>query len=46
VSEFRRALTEGQFFVLDGATGTMLQAAGMPAGIAPERFGLERPEVL
>ena len=46
MSEFRRALTAGKFFVLDGATGTMLQAAGMPAGVAPERFCLERPEVL
>jgi len=46
VSEFRRALTEGIVFVLDGATGTMLQAAGMPAGMAPERFCLEQPEVL
>jgi 5-methyltetrahydrofolate--homocysteine methyltransferase len=46
VSELRRALAEGNFFVLDGATGTMLQAAGMPAGMAPERFCLEQPEVL
>ncbi|MDR0465898.1 MAG: homocysteine S-methyltransferase family protein, partial [Deltaproteobacteria bacterium] len=46
MSEFRRALTEGEFLVLDGATGTMLQAAGMPVGVAPERFCLERPEVL
>ena len=46
MSEFRRALTEGRCFVLDGATGTMLQAAGMPAGMAPERFCMEQPEVL
>ena len=46
MSEFRRDLTEGKLFVLDGATGTMLQAAGMPAGMAPERFCLEQPEVL
>ncbi|MCL1986150.1 MAG: homocysteine S-methyltransferase family protein, partial [Betaproteobacteria bacterium] len=46
MSEFRSALVEGKFFVLDGATGTMLQAAGMPAGVVPERFCLEQPEVL
>jgi 5-methyltetrahydrofolate--homocysteine methyltransferase len=46
VSDFRRALIEGKCLVLDGATGTMLQAAGLPAGVAPERFCLERPDVL
>jgi 5-methyltetrahydrofolate--homocysteine methyltransferase len=46
VSEFRRALAEGKIFVLDGATGPVLQAAGMPAGMAPERFCLEQPAVL
>ena len=46
MSEFRRALTEGKCFVLDGATGTILQALGMPAGVAPERYCLEQPEVL
>lgn len=32
--------------LLDGATGTMLQAAGLPAGVAPEKFCLENPSVL
>ncbi len=32
--------------LLDGGMGTMLQAAGMPAGMTPERFCLERPDVL
>ena len=32
--------------LFDGGMGTMLQAAGMPAGMTPERFCLERPEVL
>lgn len=31
---------------VDGATGTMLQALGMPAGINPARFCLERPDVV
>ena len=32
--------------ILDGATGTMLQAAGMPAGVCTEQWVLEHPEVL
>ncbi len=32
--------------ILDGSTGTMLQQQGMPAGVAPERFCLDQPEVL
>ena len=32
--------------ILDGATGTMLQAAGMPQGVCPEQWVLENPEVL
>lgn len=32
--------------LFDGGMGTMLQAAGMPAGMTPERFCLERPDVL
>jgi 5-methyltetrahydrofolate--homocysteine methyltransferase len=30
----------------DGAMGTMLQAAGLPLGAAPERWNLERPEAV
>lgn len=32
--------------LLDGATGTMLQAAGMPAGACTEAYLLDRPEAL
>ena len=32
--------------VLDGATGTMLQAAGMPQGVCPEAWILDNPQVL
>ena len=28
----------------DGGMGTMLQAAGLPAGYEPELWNLERPE--
>lgn len=31
--------------ILDGATGTMLQQAGMPTGVSPELWVLEHPEV-
>jgi 5-methyltetrahydrofolate--homocysteine methyltransferase len=32
--------------VADGATGTMLQAAGLPAGTPPERWVLENPDAI
>ncbi len=32
--------------ILDGATGTNLQEAGMPVGICPEQWIIEHPEVL
>ncbi len=31
---------------LDGAMGTMLQAGGLPAGVSPEVFCMERPDIL
>ena len=44
--DFRQALSSGRFLLLDGAMGTMLQAAGLPAGESPERFCLQRPDIL
>lgn len=44
-SAFTDLLAE-KILLLDGATGTMLQASGMPAGVAPEKFCLENPSVL
>lgn len=41
-----RALTEERIVLLDGATGTNLQKAGMPVGVCPEQWILENPEVL
>jgi 5-methyltetrahydrofolate--homocysteine methyltransferase len=32
--------------VADGATGTMLQRAGLEPGVAPERWNLENPEAI
>ncbi|MCR5814134.1 MAG: homocysteine S-methyltransferase family protein [Desulfovibrio sp.] len=43
---FRETLASGRLLLLDGAMGTMLQASGLPAGMSPERFGLEHPEVI
>ncbi len=33
-----------KFVILDGAMGTLLQAAGLPAGEMPERWNLTHPE--
>ncbi len=40
------SLTNGKFLLLDGATGSNLIAAGMPAGICVEQWILEHPHVL
>lgn len=37
-------LAAGDVLIADGATGTMLQAAGLPAGVPGEAWVLERPE--
>ncbi len=39
-------LLEQKIFVMDGATGTNLQGAGMPVGVCPEKWILEHREVL
>ena len=43
--EFREWALE-QIRVLDGATGTQLQKAGMPVGVCPEIWVLQNPEVI
>ena len=43
--EFRR-LTEQGTIILDGATGTNLQKAGMPVGVCPEQWVLSHGEVV
>ncbi|MDD3839042.1 MAG: homocysteine S-methyltransferase family protein [Clostridia bacterium] len=35
-----------KIIVLDGATGTHLQALGMPTGICPEKWVLDNPDIL
>lgn len=41
-----RELTAGKFLFLDGATGSNLQRCGMPAGVCPELWIAENPDVL
>ncbi len=42
----KRKLNLDEFLVFDGAMGTMLQSYGMKAGEIPERYNLERAEVI
>lgn len=44
-ARFQQLLASGPV-LLDGATGTQLQAAGLPTGTCPEIWVLEHPEVL
>lgn len=46
MSKFEQFLKEKPVLVADGATGTMLQQAGLPAGAAPERWNLENPDAV
>lgn len=41
-----RTLVQQKVLILDGATGTNLQKAGMPTGVCPEAWILEHPDVL
>lgn len=41
-----RELLGKQLLFFDGAMGTMLQQAGLPGGILPETWNIERPEVV
>lgn len=44
--QFRECLAGRKRLFLDGAMGTMLQAAGLPAGTPPEEFCLSQPDIL
>ena len=39
------ALLKNRILILDGATGTELQKKGMPAGVCPELWAIENPEI-
>jgi 5-methyltetrahydrofolate--homocysteine methyltransferase len=40
----RQFLQSGSILIADGATGTMLMSAGLPAGAAPELWNVEHPD--
>jgi 5-methyltetrahydrofolate--homocysteine methyltransferase len=46
MSKLMSWLDERGVLVADGATGTMLQRAGLPPGMAPERWNLENPDAV
>jgi 5-methyltetrahydrofolate--homocysteine methyltransferase len=39
-------LKQGNLLIADGATGTMLQSLGLPAGSAPELWNVEQPDAV
>ncbi len=41
-----KALLRDSIVILDGATGTELQKAGLPAGVCPENWCLDHPDVI
>ena len=43
--DIRKAIQE-KFLTFDGAMGTMLQAAGLPAGGLPEVYNMEHPDII
>ncbi len=43
---FKERLNKGEIILFDGAMGTMLQANGMTGGELPERYNLEKPEII
>ena len=45
-TDIRRILASGELIIGDGAFGTMLQVAGLPAGALPEQWNMERPEAV
>jgi 5-methyltetrahydrofolate--homocysteine methyltransferase len=45
IKEFKNLLKE-KVLILDGATGTELQDAGLPQGVCPEIWALENPDKL
>ena len=44
IIEFKK-LTERGLIYLDGATGSNLMKRGMPAGVCPEKWILEHPDI-
>ncbi len=45
ITEFKK-FTENRLVYLDGATGSNLMKRGMPAGVCPEKWILDHPDIL
>ena len=45
INEFYKMIQQKPI-ILDGATGTNLQKAGMPVGVCPEQWILENPDIM
>jgi len=46
MSKFTTMLAQNPVLIADGATGTMLQRAGLEPGAAPERWNLENQDAI
>ncbi len=46
MTRFTDRLSQPGILIADGATGTMLQKAGLPRGVAPERWNLDNPDAV
>lgn len=46
VNMSRQTILSDKIFILDGASGTQLQARGLPPSVCPERWALENPHAL
>lgn len=44
--DFRSILDDDRIYYFDGGYGTLLQSRGLPAGLSPELWGLEAPDVI
>ncbi len=45
-NEFKRFLSDSEIVYLDGATGSNLMKAGMPAGVCPEKWIIDNPQAI
>ena len=46
MTDFKDCLSQPGVLVADGATGTMLQRAGLPRGVPPEEWNLDNPDAV
>ncbi len=46
MSDFRSILEDDNIYFYDGGYGTLLMERGLPAGLSPELWGLEQPDII